>query len=80
MMTITILPKYQRLGFGQEILEMGEKLWKEQGYKKVVLDVQTSNEEAIGFYKKHGFTFIREKPKYYTDLDPPDSYFFEKEL
>lgn len=80
MMTITILNSYRKMGFGKEILKMGEELWKSEGYKKIVLDVQTSNKEAIEFYKKHGFIQVREKPKYYTDLDPPDSFFFVKEL
>lgn len=80
MMTITILNSYRKMGFGKEILKMGEELWKKEGYKTIVLDVQTNNTEAIEFYKRHGFKLIREKPKYYTDIDPPDSYFFMKEL
>ncbi len=80
MMTITILDSYRKMGLGKEILDMAEELWRSQGYKTVILDVQTSNAEAIAFYKKHGFSFIREKPKYYTDLDPPHSFFFRKEI
>ena len=33
-----------------------------------MLDVQTSNKEAIEFYKKHGFIQVREKPKYYDQV------------
>lgn len=80
MMTITILNSYRKMGFGREILVMAEEMWKEEGFKSIVLDVQTSNTEAIEFYKKHGFKLIREKPKYYSDIDPPDSYFFVKDL
>ena len=46
------------------------------------LHVQTSNEEAIRFYKKFGFTVTETMHGYYQKnrLQPPDAYVLAKKL
>ena len=39
-----------------------------------------SNHSAIEFYKNNGFTIKKKLENYYTDLNPPDCYIFEKDL
>ena len=51
---------------------------KDRGVKKMYLHVQSSNESALAFYKKHGFTVKEELRDYYTDIDPPHCFVLER--
>lgn len=42
-------------GAGSRILEETERLCREKGVKRLLLDVRTGNETAKSFYVKHGF-------------------------
>ena len=45
------------------------------------LHVQTSNEQAMNFYMKHGFEVIETVKNYYKDkIDPPDAHLMYKKL
>lgn len=61
-----------------------DKMWKNKGYasalldnliqnnkdaKKILLEVNENNEEAIKFYQKHKFVEINRRPKYYQNDD-----------
>ncbi|QVK20727.1 GNAT family N-acetyltransferase [Mycoplasmatota bacterium] len=52
-----ILKKYHGLGYGRELLTNAVTKLKEQGFKKIVLWVLDSNNNAISFYEKFGFVF-----------------------
>ena len=47
---------------------------------KIYLHVLCSNESAIEFYKNAGFIIKEKLYDYYTDLDPPHCFIFEKDL
>ena len=47
---------------------------------RMVLHVQSNNEQALEFYKKHGFVVESHLENYYTDLTPSDCYFLVKTL
>ena len=59
-------------------------MWRNNGYasalldnliqnnkdaKKILLEVNENNEEAIKFYQKHKFVEINRRPKYYQNGD-----------
>jgi ribosomal protein S18 acetylase RimI-like enzyme len=52
---IAVLPEYQGLGIGKELVLQTIDYARKHGYKYVTLYVWTDNESAIGFYHKLGF-------------------------
>lgn len=48
--------------------------------KRIYLHVQVNNEEAIQFYKRHGFEITGTEVQYYKKILPADSYIVEKSL
>ena len=44
------------------------------------LHVQTNNDDAIAFYKRHGFVADVVVPNYYKRLDPPDAVILKLDL
>jgi GNAT superfamily N-acetyltransferase len=62
------LPKYERRGFGAQLLERCESWLKENDVKKAYLDTARKS-YALKFYLKHGW-----KVKEETHADPEDVY------
>ena len=56
---ICIEPRYQRMGFGQMLLEKAGC----NGRKTVTADVYYDNEKSANFFKKNGFNFIENEEK-----------------
>jgi ribosomal protein S18 acetylase RimI-like enzyme len=80
-MTITVLKPYRRYGIGSKLLEKAiEECGKSRSVKKMTLHVQSGNDSAMEFYKKHGFVIKEELKGYYTDLEPSDCFILEKQL
>ena len=55
---IIIDPKYQRCGFGTNLLEFAEKRARLWGCRAMVLECQSSNYNTIRFYLSYGFELI----------------------
>ena len=49
-------------------------------WHSVYLHVQTSNDDAIDFYGKFGFSNVGTIEGYYKRVDPPNCYILEKVL
>mmetsp|Transcript_24512 Transcript_24512/g.38024 ORF Transcript_24512/g.38024 Transcript_24512/m.38024 type:complete len:101 (+) Transcript_24512:416-718(+) len=79
-MTITVLKAYRRYGIGSQLLAQAMEECKRGDVSKIYLHVLCSNESAIEFYKSNGFTIKEKLLNYYTDLDPPHCYVFEKSM
>ncbi len=75
-------PKFQRQGFGQQILDELEKRAKEKGFNKMILDTNDKWFKAKNFYKKNGYietgrtTFIEKG----YNVERSDAIFYEKKL
>ena len=52
----------------------------ERSVSKMVLHVQSNNEQALEFYKKNDFEVESHLENYYTDLQPADCYFLVKKF
>ncbi|KAI8084882.1 acyl-CoA N-acyltransferase [Halteromyces radiatus] len=80
IMTLGVLKPYRRLGLGDQLLEhiLKEASDKENKINKVYLHVQTNNDAAVAFYKKHGFEITRTDKDYYKEVEPRDAYVLEK--
>ncbi|KTD24278.1 MULTISPECIES: GNAT family N-acetyltransferase [Legionella] len=55
---IAVLPKYQRQGLGSELLSYCINHALSRGTTTLVLDVETSNQNALNLYTRHGFKTI----------------------
>ncbi len=49
---------HRRCGIGAKLMQKILQIAKESGARMAVLETQTCNENAIAFYKKHGFQII----------------------
>jgi ribosomal protein S18 acetylase RimI-like enzyme len=47
---------------------------------EVYLHVQTSNEDAVAFYKKFDFEVVGTIENYYKRIEPPHCYILQKKL
>ena len=61
----------------RQILEYAES---HSDIADVYLHVQTSNTEALDFYKKQGFEIVGKIENYYKKIDPPDCYIVSKKF
>lgn len=80
IMTINVLKPYRRYQIGSQLLEKAIEDCTKGDVSKIYLHVLCSNLSAIEFYKNAGFIIKKKLENYYTDLDPPDCFIFEKDL
>jgi ribosomal protein S18 acetylase RimI-like enzyme len=52
---LAIAPEHQRGGFGRMIVEEAERLLRKEGCPKINLQVRTSNQNALEFYRHIGY-------------------------
>lgn len=52
---LAVAPEHQRNGFGRAIVEEAERLLRKEGCPKINLQVRTSNESALEFYRRIGY-------------------------
>ncbi len=57
---IAIYPKYRRKGFGRKLIIEVEKNAKNIGIKRIILDVEKDNPDAIDFYQKNGYIKMKD--------------------
>lgn len=81
IMTITVLAPYRRYGIASKLLEQAmEDCMRSRDVSRMVLHVQSNNEQALSFYKKHEFVVEQHLENYYTELEPSDCYFLSKTM
>lgn len=67
IVTIDVATDCQNMGIGTALMNEAVASAKRKGFNAVYLQVAVSNETAIRFYNKYGFTPLRILKKYYLD-------------
>jgi ribosomal protein S18 acetylase RimI-like enzyme len=69
---VAVDPDFQRLGLGRAIVEAAERLLAADGAPKINLNVRTTNEQVIAFYKSLGYSpdDVQGLGKRFVDDDP----------
>jgi ribosomal protein S18 acetylase RimI-like enzyme/diadenosine tetraphosphate (Ap4A) HIT family hydrolase len=60
--SLYFLPGFQGQGMGTRLLEAAEGYAREKGLDELWIGVMVKNRQALDFYRKVGFQFIREEP------------------
>lgn len=76
IMTLGVLPAYRHHGIGRRLLQYALELAQSPklNVTEITLDVQVTNDAALAFYQRHGFTIVREEKNYYKNVQPADAY------
>jgi N-alpha-acetyltransferase 50 len=81
IMTLTVLQAYRRRGIASKLLNHVITLAiGNSNLSEIYLHVQTSNEDAMIFYKKHGFENVGLIENYYKRIEPADCYILRLDL
>lgn len=81
IMTLGVLAPYRRYGLGSMMLRhILDRCEKDGNLESVYLHVQISNEDAIKFYEKFGFSVVEKKENYYKRIEPADAFVLKKML
>ena len=67
ILSISVRNEMQSKGIGTLLLKSMLDQCKVMNYKKIFLEVRVSNEKAINFYEKFGFSKDAVRNNYYTD-------------
>ncbi len=54
---LAVAPKFQKSGYGRQIMEYAEGLLRERGCPKINFQVRSTNKQVIEFYQRIGFSF-----------------------
>lgn len=76
---IGVTERVRHSGVGSLILQFGEKICKEKGTERLLLDVREGNLPARKFYEKHGF-FVDGVRKNFYDNPKEDGVLMSKNL
>ena len=60
--SLYFLPGFQGQGMGGRLLEAAEEYAAEKGLDELWIGVMVKNHQALVFYRKMGFQFVREEP------------------
>jgi ribosomal protein S18 acetylase RimI-like enzyme len=60
--SLYLLPEFEGEGLGTRLLESAERYALEKGLDEIWIGVMVKNRQALLFYRKVGFLFVREKP------------------
>jgi ribosomal protein S18 acetylase RimI-like enzyme len=60
--SLYLLPEFEGKGIGIRLLESAERYAAEKGFDELWIGVMVKNKQALIFYRKVGFLFIREEP------------------
>lgn len=77
LLSIAVDKKYRKNGFGSKIIEYYKKI---KNIKTIGLYVKYNNDNAILFYKKHGFKIKKFVKDYYQNLDCNDAYYMRLKI
>nr|MBQ0091555.1 GNAT family N-acetyltransferase [Candidatus Enterousia merdequi] len=69
IITIGVNPEKRRLGIASAMIGIIEKTIKNQGVKKIFLEVASNNIAAQKLYENAGFLPVGLRPKYYDGVD-----------
>ena len=69
IITIGVAPDARRNGVGSAMLAIIEKNIKNQGVKKIFLEVASTNVAGKKLYENNGYKTIGIRPKYYDGID-----------
>ncbi|TPX63270.1 hypothetical protein SpCBS45565_g06729 [Spizellomyces sp. 'palustris'] len=82
--TLGVLAAYRRLGLGamllDHILSQATLAKDKQKISEVYLHVQTTNEDALEFYKHRGFDVTSTEEGYYKQGPDPNAYVLTKKI
>jgi ribosomal protein S18 acetylase RimI-like enzyme len=65
LVTLDVKNEKRRNGYAAELLERSETILRDAGVARYELQVDTRNDAALSFYRKHGFQVERRLAKYY---------------
>lgn len=80
IMTLGVLPTFQRLGIASEVLNFLLKNGKKRGCDNCELHVWENNPVGKQFYEKLGFVSTGFDPEYYTAITPRGAHILSKQL
>ncbi|MBR6010194.1 MAG: ribosomal protein S18-alanine N-acetyltransferase [Alphaproteobacteria bacterium] len=69
IITIGVNPDFRRQGIAAAMIGIIEKTLKNQGVKKIFLEVASNNIPAQKLYENSGFVQVGLRPKYYDGVD-----------
>ena len=69
IITIGVNPEMRRKGIASAMIGIIEKTLKNQGVKKIFLEVALTNISAKKLYENCGFKTVGSRPKYYDGVD-----------
>jgi ribosomal-protein-alanine N-acetyltransferase len=67
VISIAVLPRHQQKGIGYSLMLEATQSMVSYNAKECYLEVRTSNQPAVGLYKKFGFEITRTLRNYYAD-------------
>ncbi|MHA1797420.1 MAG: ribosomal protein S18-alanine N-acetyltransferase, partial [Candidatus Helarchaeota archaeon] len=67
IISIAIKPEFRKMRVGNNLVNEIIKIMKKNKAKNLVLEVRTTNQDAIKFYEKIGFKIIRVLKEYYDN-------------
>lgn len=85
IMTLSILKPYRQRTLASQLVQWildkaQSKECQEKDVREIYLHVQTSNKEALEFYRKFGFKVTEEIKDYYHNIDPPHCYLLRRPI
>ena len=75
---IAVTREFRRKGVASALLDKAYETLIKAGIDKIFLEVRKSNKSAQNLYKKHGFTLIGVRTKYYKGVE--DALLMRKDL
>lgn len=76
--SIAVDPKYRKEGVGHQLAAWSLNYFKEKKVKQVQVEVRTTNQASIKFFKSFHFQILKTLKKYYRD--GADAYLMEIKL
>ncbi len=78
LVTLDVVEPHRNAGIGSLLLDHSEQILREENITRYRLQVDTSNESAIAFYRKNGFRTHQTLRGYYGN--GADAYLMEKKI